>query len=214
MNKSINFKHDIYGDIMFSFIIRVLMSLFIILLVYTLLNKKEIGILEVIILLFIFNICLLSLYRELNIIYMVILSLIVIIAYYLYDYLYRKDIARRVNFDDKVLINRGIINFNELIRAGYSYDGLLYNLRKRGIKNPNLVDYCIKKGNDLIIFRKNSINNYPISIIIDGKILKDNLFSINKNIEWLEKRIDDANLKLKNINYAYFKNKEIYFITN
>ena len=198
---------------MFSFIIQILISLFIILSFYTVLNKKEIGILEIITLLFIFNISLFTLYRGLNLLYTIILSLIVIIVYYLYIYLYKKDIVRKVN-DDKVFINRGIINFKELIDAGYTYEGLLYNLRKRGIKNPNLVDYCIKKGNDLIIFKKNSVSNYPISIIIDGKIIKDNLFSLNKSLEWLDKKIDAANLELKNINYAYFKNKEVYFVTN
>ncbi len=198
---------------MFSFIIQILISLFIILSFYTVLNKKEIGILEIITLLFIFNISLFTLYRGLNLLYTIILSLIVILVYYLYIYLYKKDIVRKVN-DDKVFINRGIINFKELIESGYTYEGLLYNLRKRGIKNPNLVDYCIKKGNDLIIFKKNSVSNYPISIIIDGKIIKDNLFSLNKSLEWLDKKIDAANLELKNINYAYFKNKEVYFVTN
>lgn len=198
---------------MFSFIIQILISLFIILSFYTVLNKKEIGILEIITLLFIFNISLFTLYRGLNLLYTIILSLIVILVYYLYIYLYKKDIVRKVN-DDKVFINRGIINFKELIESGYTYEGLLYNLRKRGIKNPNLVDYCIKKGNDLIIFKKNSVSNYPISIIIDGKIIKDNLFSLNKSLEWLDKKIEDANLELKDINYAYFKNKEVYFVTN
>ena len=198
---------------MFSFIIQILISLFIILSFYTVLNKKEIGILEIITLLFIFNISLFTLYRGLNLLYTIILSLIVIMVYYLYIYLYKKDIERKVS-DDKVFINRGIINFKELIESGYTYEGLLYNLRKRGIKNPNLVDYCIKKGNDLIIFKKNSVSNYPISIIIDGKIIKDNLFSLNKSLEWLDKKIEDANLELKNINYAYFKNKEVYFVTN
>ena len=198
---------------MFSFIIQILISLFIILSFYTVLNKKEIGILEIITLLFIFNISLFTLYRGLNLLYTIILSLIVILVYYLYIYLYKKDIVRKVN-DDKVFINRGIINFKELIESGYTYEGLLYNLRKRGIKNPNLVDYCIKKGNDLIIFKKNSVSNYPISIIIDGKIIKDNLFSLNKSLEWLNKKIEDANLELKDINYAYFKNKEVYFVTN
>ena len=76
------------------------------------------------------------------------------------------------------------------------------------------MDYCIKSNNDLIIFKKNSIKNYPISLIIDGNILKDNLFSIKKNIDWLERKIDDNYLNLKDINYAYYKNNEVYFITN
>ena len=213
MNKIIKIKHDIYGDIMFYFIINVLVCLFILLSIYTLFNRKEITILEILILLFILNICIFTLYNSINIFYTIILSLLVLVVYYFYNFLYNKELTKKI-IDDKVLINRGIINFKELINANYSYDGLLYNLRKRGINNPNQIDYCIKRGNELIIFKKNSIKNYPISLIIDGKIIKDNLFSINKSIEWLEKRISDNNLELNNINYAYFKNKEVYFITN
>ncbi|MBQ8472657.1 MAG: DUF421 domain-containing protein [Bacilli bacterium] len=198
---------------MFYFFIQVITSLIIIMFTYHIFKAKEITILETIILLFIFNICLIGLYNSINIIYIVILSLIVISCYYLYKFLYKLNIDKKYN-PDKVLINRGIINFHELIKENYSLDTLIYNLKRKGIDNPSLVDYCIKKDNDLIIFRKNSIKNYPISLIIDGHILKDNLFSINKSIEWLDKKLNDNDLELKNINYAYFKNKEVYFITN
>lgn len=198
---------------MFYFFIQVITSLIIIMFTYHIFKKNEITILEIIILLFIFNICLIGLYNSINIIYIIILSLIVICSYYLYKFLYKLNIDKKCN-PDKVLINRGIINFQELIKENYSLDTLIYNLKRKGIDNPSLVDYCIKKDNDLIIFRKNSIKNYPISLIIDGHILKDNLFSINKSIEWLDKKLLDNDLKLKNINYAYFKNKEVYFITN
>ena len=199
---------------MFYFILKVLVTLIILIFIYHVFNKKEITILEILILLFIFNIDIFCLYKDLNIIYMFFLSLIILLTYCLYKYLYEFSLNNKIKNSDKVFINRGIINFQELIKENYSYDNLIYNLKKKGISNPNLVDYCIKKNNDLIIFRKNSIKNYPISLIIDGNILKDNLFSINKTIEWLNKKIIDSNLELKNINYAYFKNREIYFVTN
>ena len=199
---------------MFYFFIQIIVSLVILFFTYTIFNKKEFTILEIIILLLIFNISSFSLYKELNILYTVILSTIVILFYYLYVFLYDKNVKKKISLEDKILINRGIVNFQELIKENYSYETLLFNLKKRGIANPSLVDYCIKKDNDLIIFRKNSIKNYPISIIIDGKILKDNLMSINKSYDWLVKKIDDNKLELKDINYAYYKNKDIFFITN
>ena len=199
---------------MFLFFIKMFISLFIIIFIYHIFSLKEINILEVIILLFIFNINIFSLYMEFNILYTIFLSLIVILIYYLYKFLYQVNINKKVINEDKILINRGIINFHELIKENYSYESLIFNLKKKGISSPNLVDYCVKVGNDLLVFKKNSIKNYPISLIIDGNILKDNLFSINKSLEWINKKIIENNLDLKNINYAYFKNKEIYFITN
>jgi len=198
---------------MFYYISKILVSLVILMLIFHLFNQKEITILEVLILLFIFNIIIFSLFNNLSILFIFFATLLIILIYYLYNYLYKINLNKKIN-KEKVLINRGIINFSELIKENYSYEELIFNLKKKGISNPSLVDYCIKNNNDLIIFKKNSIKNYPISLIIDGNILKDNLFSINKNLDWLHEKILLNNLNLKDINYAYFKNQEVYFITN
>ncbi len=198
---------------MISFILKIIISCCIIFYIYSLFNKKEIKILEIIILLFLFHICILSIYLKTSIFLLLISSILIVCLYYFYNYIESKEIIKKIP-KDIVLINRGIINFNELIKSGYNYDELIYQLKMRGINNIIDIDYCIKSNNDLIIFKKNSIKNYPISLIIDGNILKDNLFSIKKNIDWLERKIDDNYLNLKDINYAYYKNNEVYFITN
>ena len=195
---------------MFYFIIKCLVYLMIITFSYYYFNKKQITILEILILLFILNICLFSLYHNTNLIITLLVVILTIIVYYLTKFLEsRKEIK-----EENILINRGIINFQGLLKENITYDNLLFSLKKEGINNPCLVDYCIKKGQDLIILPKNSLGTYPISLIIDGKVLKDNLFSINKSIDWLNKKIKDNNLSLININYAYYKNKNVYFITD
>ena len=198
---------------MFYFIFKIIFYLLIIFTIYYLLNKKEIKILEIIVLLFIFNICIYSMNNNINIVYTVIISLIILSGYYLYNYLYNMNINKKIK-NENVLINRGIINFNNLIKEKISYNDLIYELKKKEILDPSLVDYCIRLNNEFIVFQKNSIKNYPISLIIDGNILKDNLYSINKSIEWLSDKINENSLELKNINYAYYKKKEIYFVTN
>ena len=167
---------------MISFVLKIIISCFIIFYIYSLFNKKEIKILEIIILLFLFHICILSIYLKTSIFLLLISSILIICLYYFYNYIESKEIIKKIP-NDIVLINRGIINFNELIKSGYNYDELIYQLKIRGINNIIDIDYCIKSNNDLIIFKKNSIKNYPISLIIDGNILKDNLFSIKKNID-------------------------------
>ena len=193
---------------MFYFILKFLFYIILILSTLYIFKLKEITILEIIILIIVLNIDLYSLYTNLNIIYTFLLYILVIISYYLYLFLENKTIK-----ENNILINRGIINFNNLIKENMTYNNLLFSLKKKGINNPGMVDYCIKKGNNLIVIPKNTIGEYPISIIVDGKVIKDNLFSINKTREWLDKKIKDNNLSLININYAYYKNKNIYFIT-
>mgnify|MGYP004728619513 FL=1 len=193
---------------MFNFILKFLFYIILILSVFYIFKLKEITILEIIILVIILNIDLYSLYTNLNMIYTFLLYILVIISYYLYLFLENKTIK-----ENNILINRGIINFNNLIKENMTYNNLLFSLKKKGINNPGMVDYCIKRGNNIIVIPKNTIGEYPISIIVDGKVIKDNLFSINKTREWLDKKIKDNNLSLININYAYYKNKNIYFIT-
>ncbi len=193
---------------MFYFILKFLFYLILIFSTLYIFKLKEITILEIIILVIVLNIDLYSLYTNLNIIYTFLLYILVIISYYLYLFLENKTIK-----ENNILINRGIINFNNLIKENMTYNNLLFSLKKKGINNPGMVDYCIKRGNNLIVIPKNTIGEYPISIIVDGKVIKDNLFSINKTREWLDKKIKDNNLSLININYAYYKNKNIYFIT-
>jgi len=198
---------------MFLLFIKILFYLIIVLGSFYVFNKKEIKILEILILLFIFNICIYSLYNNVSLINTLIISLIIMISYYLFIFLYNRNMDKKI-IDDNILINRGIINFNALVKENISYDALIYELKKRGISNPLVVDYCIKQNNDILVFKKNSIKNYPISLIIDGNIIKDNLFSIHKSMEWINRKLEENNLDLKNINYAYFKNKEVYFIVN
>lgn len=193
---------------MFYFILKFLFYLILILSTLYIFKLKEITILEIIIIVINLNIVLYSLYTNLNIIYTFLLYLFVIISYYLYLFLENKTIK-----ENNILINRGIINFNNLLKENITYNNLLFKLKKKGINNPSMVDYCIKRGNNLIVIPKSMIGEYPISIIVDGKIIKDNLFSINKTKEWLDKKIKDNNLSLININYAYYKDKNIYFIT-
>ena len=193
---------------MFYFILKFLFYLILIFSTLYIFKLKEITILEIIILVIILNIDLYSLYTNLNMIYTFLLYILVIISYYLYLFLENKTIK-----ENNILINRGIINFNNLIKENMTYNNLLFSLKKKGINNPGMVDYCIKRGNNIIVIPKNTIGEYPISIIVDGKVIKDNLFSINKTREWLDKKIKDNNLSLININYAYYKNKNIYFIT-
>lgn len=206
-------NHNIYGDKMISFFIKIIFSTIIIYVTYSFFHKKEIKVLEIITLLFLFHIGILSIYLNINMFIMLLSSLLIISIYYFYKYMETKEIIQKLP-KDIILINRGIVNFHELVSSGYDYDEFIYELKKRGIKNFDDIDYCVKKNNDLIIFQKNSIKNYPISLIIDGYILKDNLFSIRKNLDWLERKIEENNLNINNINYAYYKKNQIYFVTN
>ena len=196
---------------MFYFILNIIVYFLLIISLYHYYSQKRITILNFLIMLFLINIYFILLYKDINIIIGLMITLIVLLIERLYNYLYfinKKEINK-----DKVLINRGNINFKNLIDNKYSYDKLIYNLKRKGIYNTSDIDYCALYNNDLIIFKSN-IKNYPISLIVDGKIINDHLNSLKKDKKWLYDAVKNENLTIENISYAFYKDQKLYFLTS
>lgn len=114
-----------------------------------------------------------------------------------------------------VIINKGRLNIKEMIKQRYSIDDLLLSLRSKEIKSIDEVSYAILETNGkLSIFKKKFFLNgdYPLPLIIDGKIDTDALLSIKKNKEWLNNKIIEYNYELKEILYAFYKKGKIYIV--
>ena len=115
-----------------------------------------------------------------------------------------------------LIINRGIINYKEMLKQRYSLDDLLLELRSNNIKDLKDVEYAVLENNGkLNIFKyeflnKNSDNPFPL--ILDGIIQRNTLDYINKDINWLNNYLKNENLKKENIFYAFYKNNKVYVI--
>lgn len=131
---------------------------------------------------------------------------------YLVSYLTMKSIKLRRFFigTPTVLIQDGKIMEKSLNKCKLDINDLLEQIRIGGYFNLNEVCYAILEANGKIsIFPKNE--NKPVTlkdmklkptpqslcanIIIDGKIMKNNLINMHKNIIWLE-----SQLKIKGYN--------------
>lgn len=113
------------------------------------------------------------------------------------SYLALKSRTVRVLLSGKpsLLIERGKINYKELQRERVTIDELLEQLRIQGYFRIMDVQYAILEtdGNLSVLptpSYKNppnsAFNHLPVSLIIDGKIIKHNLNIVNKDINWLE----------------------------
>ena len=115
-----------------------------------------------------------------------------------------------------LIINRGIINYKEMVKQRYTLDDLLLELRSNGIKNLKDVEYAVLENNGkLNIFKYNFLsteNANPFPLILDGIIQKDTLSYIDKDEKWLKKYLKDNDLKIEEIFYSFFKNNKIYVI--
>lgn len=120
-------------------------------------------------------------------------------------------------FDGKpsVIINRGKVNFKEMIKQRYNMDDLLTQLRQNQIRTIESVDFAIlETSGKLSIFQKDSNlhGEYPLPVILDGKIQYDVLRQLGKNKEWVEKMLLKENVRLEAIFYGFYRKKQLYII--
>lgn len=114
-----------------------------------------------------------------------------------------------------VIINRGQINFREMIKQRYNVDDLLTQLREKHIRSIEEVDYAVlETSGKLSVFKKDNklFGEYPMPLILDGEIDYDTLRQINKTEEWLETSLKNEQVNLEDIFYAFYRNKKLFLI--
>ncbi len=115
-----------------------------------------------------------------------------------------------------LIINRGIINYKEMLKQRYSLDDLLLELRNNNIKDLKDVEYAVLENNGhLNIFKYSFLGlntDLPFPLILDGVIQKDTLSYLEKTEKWLYDYLNESNLNKEDVFYAFYKNNKIYVI--
>lgn len=114
-----------------------------------------------------------------------------------------------------VIIKNGVIDFKNMIEQRYTLDDLLVQLREKDVRSIDEVDYAILEINGkLSVFKKDDKDNntYPLPIIVDSIVQYDNLYSIGKTNKWLLNNLVKKEIKIEEVFYAFYKNKELYII--
>lgn len=115
-----------------------------------------------------------------------------------------------------LIINKGVINFKEMVKQRYTLDDLLLELRTNKIKNLMDVEYAVLENNGkLNIFKYNFLkikSENPFPLILDGKVETSTLNYINKDEIWLLDLLSKDNLSVSEIFYCFYKNNKAYII--
>lgn len=115
-----------------------------------------------------------------------------------------------------LIINKGVINFKEMVKQRYTLDDLLLELRTYKIKNLMDVEYAVLENNGkLNIFKYNFLkikSENPFPLILDGKVETSTLNYINKDEKWLLDLLSKDNLSVSEIFYCFYKNNKAYII--
>ena len=207
---------------LFVAIFRTVFFYFFIMLSYRLMGKREIGQLGVIDLIVSILIAELVAISIENIDDPIILTVapisVLVLIEIIFAFLSIKYRTFRNLLDGKpsIIINKGILNYKEMIKQRYSLDDLLVSLRQASIKSIEDVEYAFLESNGkLSIFKYNLFKTdsaYPAPIIVDGVIQENTLKNIRKNKIWIKLYLRKQNINLEDIFYAFYKNGKIYTI--
>lgn len=113
-----------------------------------------------------------------------------------------------------LIIDRGRVDYKEMVRQRYTIDDLLFELRQKGIKSLESVEYALLEPNGkLSIFEKKIFDkNLPLPLIVDGEIQTSTLKFIKKTKLWLKESLKKQNLLVSDVFYCFYKGYTLYII--
>ena len=212
MNLNMDYLIVLERTILFYIIITVL---------YRFMGKREVGqlgIVDLIVSILIAELAAISIDNRTESIFLSIIPIVVLVLIQMgMAYYSLKNQKVRDAFDGtpSVMVNRGKINFKEMVRQRYNIDDLLTQLREQHIKSIEEVDYAIlETSGKLSVFKKkdNRFGDYPLPLILDGKIQEDTLRQIQKTEKWLQSTLTEEKVNIEDIFYAFYQEKNIFII--
>lgn len=206
-----------------TIIFRTILFYFLVVIAYKIMGKREVGelgVFDFIISMLISQLIAICIENYKDPIWFVIVpTLILVLFQIVFSFLSLKSNKFRDILDGKesVIISNGKLNFSEMKKQKYNLNDLLLQLRDKGIRTIEEVDYAILETNGkLSVFQKQDDNNnvFPLPLVLDGVIEENNLKFINKTRKWLNNELSKKKINLDNIFYAFYKDDDIYVIEN
>ena len=200
-----------------SIIVKTLILYFFIVVVYRVMGKKEVGklsIIDLIVSILIAELAAISIEEADRSILTSIIPIVVLVVIQIsISFISLKSVKLRKLIDGNpiVIIKDGKLNFKDMTKLRYTIDDLLAQLREQGIKSIEEVNYAVLENNGKLSVFETS-KDYPLPIIIDGNIDYDVLKDMKKDKKWIYKILDDNNITLDNVFYAFYTKNKTYII--
>lgn len=218
-------KHNNNGDIfmeIFTILYRTFFFYFFIVVCYKLMGKREIGqlgVIDLIVSILIAEMVAISIENTNKTILQTVLpiSLLVLLEIILaFISLKSKKVRRALSPHPSIIILNGKVNYKEMVKQRYTLEDLLLQLRQKDIRSIEEVEYAILESNGKLSVFKYGIlkikKDLPLPLIVDGSIQYKALEYLDKTKEWLIHNLDNQNLEVKDIFYAFYKSSKFYII--
>ena len=203
-------------------VMRIILFYFFIILIYRLMGKREVGqlgIIDLIVSILIADLVMISVTDTSKSIMVSIIPILSLVFLEIsLSFLSLKSEAIRTLLDGKptFIIKNGKLNYRMMVKQKYNLDDLLTQLREKGERNIENIEYAILENNGtLSVFPyniKKHISPLPLPIILDGKMQYDVLRELNKKEEEIVSLLSKKNLMVADIFYGFYKNKSFFVI--
>ena len=109
-----------------------------------------------------------------------------------------RTVSKILSGSPTVLINKSKLNYKQLKKERISIEELLESLRSQGyfnLKDETDGNLSIVPSPSYDSSKATDFKHLPIPVIIDGKVIKDNLNELNKDEKWILKTLKSKNIK-------------------
>ncbi len=204
----------------FLVLYRTIFFYFFVMLVFRIMGKREVGqlgVIDLIVSILIAELVAISIENTQDTIFITIIPIAALVALELIlarVALKSKRIRTFFGGKPSVIIEKGKVNFKEMVRQRYTIDDLLFELRQKSIKSIENVEYALLETNGkLSIFEKKVFDkNYPLPLIVDGEIQTSTLRKIKKTTLWLEHILKKNMLTKEEVFYCFYKGYKLFII--
>ncbi|WP_227521446.1 MULTISPECIES: DUF421 domain-containing protein [Bacillus] len=212
-------------DDVFIIIARTIFLYIVILFIFRIMGKREIGelsILDLVVFIMIAEMAVVAIENPQDKMWHTLLPIFLLVSIQiLLAFLSLKSQKFRDIIDGKpsVIINKGKIDEKEMKKQRYNFDDLLVQLRDKNVKNVADVEFAILEPSGKLSViekdKKKSKKKEPtlnLPYVMDGTIQEDNLKTDNKTNLWLRQELRKLGYKdIKKISYCSYDNG-VFFI--
>jgi len=201
---------------------RTLFFYFFIFIIYRLMGKREVGqlgIIDLIVSILIAELAIISIEDLSNNLFYSIVPILtltflqIVLAYFS---LTKPKFRIFLDGNPSLIVKNGRVNFKEMTKQKYNLDDLLVQLREKGYKSIEEIEYAILENNGtLSVFPYEKNKPYlPLPLILDSKIQEETLKHLHKDTKWVLELLKKKNIDIEEIFYAFYKDKNIFVIKN
>ncbi|GIN89739.1 UPF0702 transmembrane protein YrbG [Siminovitchia terrae] len=202
-------------------ILRTIVLYGVILVIFRLMGKREIGelsVLDLVVFIMIGEMAVIAIEQHKDPIMHTIVPMTVLLLIQVgmaYASLKSRKFRSLIDGKSSVIIEKGKINEKEMRKHRYNFDDLLMQLRQKDISNIADVEFAIlETSGELSVFKKGNkkkAGSVTVPLVVDGEIQHDGLKESNKSEQWLRRELKSRGHKeIENISFCSFQDGSFY----